>query len=93
MPFEFWSPLGPTLRYFGSRLMDNAGSALWWLLITEWVFCVAVYLVWEAHNTCRPSYRLPDVLLALQTLLLQKVSGAVGYQDLKLYLACIGCTD
>lgn len=93
MPSGFWAPLGPTLWYLGSRLMEDAGSPLWLLVVTEWVVSVAVYLVWEAHDTCRLWYCPPRTLRALRTLPLQGVLGVDGHRDLQLYLARIERTN
>lgn len=89
MPCGFQAPLGSTLRYLGSWLMDDAGSPLWLLVVTEWTVSVAVYPVWEVYDTCRLWYCPPRELLTLQIFPLLGVMGTVGYQDFQLYLARI----
>lgn len=45
LPREFWAPLWSTFWYVGSRLMEDANYPIWLLVVTQWIFSVADYLV------------------------------------------------
>lgn len=90
-PWGCWAPLGPKLWYLCSWLKEDAGTPLWLLMVTEWIVSVVKYFNWEVYDTCRLWYCSSRVLLDLRTLPLGL--GAIGYQDLNLYLVRIERTN
>lgn len=80
-------PLGPSLWYVGSQLLNDLALSLRLLAGTEWVASVAAYLLLEAQDTRQLRYYPPRVLHALKVLLLQGILGASWFRNLQCYVA------
>lgn len=77
IPSGFCASLGPSLWYLASWLIIDGGLPLWMVAVVEWIASVAMFPVWEAHNTWQLWFCSPCVLHSSKTFPLQGIFGAI----------------
>lgn len=82
----------PVFAYVGSTVIRNADYAWWVVNCTGYVINVALYLFWDAYDTCRLWWIPERVITAMRALLpvgLTRILGADGYAALCRFMVII----